>query len=157
MTKNRLILSFILFSFHSFGQHAPKELPKFMSIHDVYCPERLLQQALPKEGRIVLVFYDTGCGHCQELGTSIAKNLPRLTDVSFFFISMNDREYVDGFINMFAKELKNKPRISFWKDPGVEFLERFRPENYPATYVYDAKSKKLLRESQVGHNVYNTL
>lgn len=127
------------------AQQSPAQLPAISSIYNLYKADQLLQDALPTKGKIVLIFYDPGCGHCQELGAGIAKNTEKLGQSAIFFITMNDKEHVDGYVNMFAKGLKAQQNISFWKDPGVEFIEKFMPENYPATYIYDAASKKLLK------------
>lgn len=148
MTKIRILAFFIFLAQYGFAQNAPATLPRFTSIYGVYDAKKALQESLPSSGKIVLIFYDPGCGHCQELGDGISKNVNKFANASIFFISMNDKEYVDGYVNMFAKGLKNKKNISFWKDSGVEFIEKFNPENYPATYVYDARTKKLIRSFQ---------
>src|SRR5690606_22957716 len=148
MIKHCFILFFCALAFCGLAQQAPQKLPAISTIHNIYKPDQLLQEALPAKGKIVLIFYDPGCGHCQELGAGIAKNIEKLGQTNVFFICMNDKEYVEGYVNMFAKGLKGNKRISFWKDPGVEFIEKFMPENYPATYVYDAPSKKLVKSFQ---------
>lgn len=139
---------------YTFAQVAPATLPSLQSIHDVYNPKRSLQSSLPTAGKIIFIFYDPGCGHCQELGDGVAKNINKFTNASLFFISMNDKEYVNGYVNMFAKGLKDKKNVSFWKDAGTTFIEKFNPENYPATYIYEARTKKLVKsfqgESKVG-------
>jgi len=84
---------------------APKTLPAF-TFDEVYQAGKFNSDKLPKSGYIVLNFYDPGCGHCQKMGAGIAQNLAKLKNVSFYFISMNDKAYVDGFINMHAKALK---------------------------------------------------
>lgn len=148
MTKIGCIAFFIaLFNFCA-AQQAPATMPSFSSIRNVYDSNLMLQNTLPSSGKIVFIFYDPGCGHCQELGAGISKNIDKLKEVSFFFISMNDKEYVDGYINMFAKGLKGKKNVSFWKDHGVEFIEKMMPENYPASYIYDARTKKIIKSFQ---------
>ncbi|MCW8313315.1 redoxin domain-containing protein [Sphingobacterium sp. InxBP1] len=123
---------------------APKVLPAF-SFDEVYQAGRFSSDKLPKAGYIVLDFYDPGCGHCQKMGAGIAQNLPRFKNVHFYFISMNDKPYVDGFINMHAKPLRNAQNVKFLFDPGTQFIEKFNPTNYPSLYVYDAKTKTLLQ------------
>lgn len=148
MTKIGIIAFFICLAHYGLAQQAPATMPTFSGIHDVYNPARKLQGALPTSGKVILIFYDPGCGHCQALGSGIARNAAKFAKASIFFISMNDKEYVDGYVNMFADGLKNKKNISFWKDEGVEFIEKFMPENYPATYIYDARTKKLIQSFQ---------
>ncbi|MDM1293243.1 redoxin domain-containing protein [Sphingobacterium sp. N143] len=123
---------------------APKTMPSF-TFDEVYQVGKFSSDKLPKTGFIVLDFYDPGCGHCQKMGAGIARNLTELKQVNFYFISMNDKPYVDGFINMYAKSLKNASNVKFLFDPGTQFIEKFRPGNYPSLYIYDAKTKVLIQ------------
>jgi thiol-disulfide isomerase/thioredoxin len=123
---------------------APKTIPAF-TFDEVYQSGKFHADKLPKTGYIVLDFYDPGCGHCQKMGAGIAQNLQKLKHVSLYFISMNDKAYVDGFINMHAKALKNAANVKFLFDSGTQFIEKFKPSNYPSLYVYDAKTKTLLQ------------
>lgn len=148
MTKIGLMCCLLLLGRTLFAQQAPAQMPLLAKVHNVYVDNQSFQKALPTSGRAVFIFYDPGCGHCQELGDGLAKNIDKLQHVAFFFISMNDKEYVDAYINMFAKGLKSKKNVSFWKDDGVEFIEKFNPENYPALYIYDVKTKKLVKSFQ---------
>lgn len=157
MTKIGFITFFILLSKFGAAQQAPANMPTFSSLTNVYEANRSWSEALPTRGKIAFIFYDPGCGHCQELGAGISKNIDKVKDVSLLFISMNDKEYVDGYINMFAKGLKGKKNVSFWKENGVEFIEKMMPENYPAMYIYDARTKKLLKSFQGEGNLSKIL
>lgn len=147
MKLTKLLFLFLCLPLLSLGQ-AVKKLPHLSAIHAYDNSSKLLSSALPSKGKLMLIFYDPGCGHCQQLGASIAKHVNVLNKTSIYFISMNDKPYVDSYINMYAKELRNQKNISFWKDPGVEFIEKFQPKNYPATYIYDASSKNLVKDFQ---------
>ncbi len=147
MNLTRLLFILLCIPVLSFGQGA-KKLPAINAIHAYNNSSQLLNTSLPSKGKLMLIFYDPGCGHCQELGANIAKQVDRLSKTSIYFICMNDQEYVDSYINMYAKGLRGKKNISFWKDPGVEFIEKFQPKNYPATYIYDAGSKSLVQDFQ---------
>lgn len=132
------------FLFQLLFAQAPKTIPAF-TFDEVYQSGKFHADKLPKTGYIVLDFYDPGCGHCQKMGAGIAQNLQKLKHVSLYFISMNDKAYVDGFINMHAKALKNAANVKFLFDSGTQFIEKFKPSNYPSLYVYDAKTKTLLQ------------
>lgn len=143
-----LSVLFFMVGFTLFGQVANEQLPALTSIHHWKDKAKPLGDALPKSGRILFVFYDPGCGSCQELGAGIAKSDSKIKNTQVFFISMHDNDLVDGYINMYAKNLKNMKNVSFWKDPGAEFIEKMKPINYPATYLFDAKTKKLIKSFQ---------
>lgn len=142
------MLAAVLFATHCVAQAQPAQLPSLTTLRNLYNADATFQKMLPSKGKIVLVFYDPGCGHCQELGENISKNIAKFQQSAIFFITMNDKEYVDGYINMFANGLRNRKNVSFWKEEGVEFIEKFKPENYPATYIYDAATKKLIKSLQ---------
>ncbi|SMG45075.1 TlpA family protein disulfide reductase [Sphingobacterium psychroaquaticum] len=147
MTIARLMLLFLCIQSIAAAQ-ALKQLPSFVKIHDIANNGKLLQQAIPTKGKVMLIFYDPGCGHCQKLGASLSKAYATLPPVQIYFVTMNDKEYVDSYLNMYAPALKGKKNVSFWKDPGVEFIERFMPKEYPATYIFDAGSKTLIKDFQ---------
>lgn len=153
MTLKGLFIVGLLLVKGAFAQEKAVQLPELLTIHAKDDSEKLLKNVLPEKGKIMLIFYDPGCGHCQELGESIDKNPQLLTNTTVFFITMYESELVDGYINMFAPGLKSKKNISFWHDPGVEFIEKLDPKNYPATYIYNAKEKKLIQDFQGENNV----
>jgi len=139
-----LFFACAFFLFQPLFAQAPKTIPTF-TFDEVYQSGKFNSDKLPKTGYIVLDFYDPGCGHCQKMGAGIAQNLQKLKNVSFYFISMNDKPYVDGFINMHAKALKTAPNVKFLFDSGTQFIEKFSPSNYPSLYVYDAKTRTLVQ------------
>ena len=128
----------------SMAQSKAQRLPDLLTITNMDNADVILNNSLPKKGNVLLVFFDPGCGHCQQLGQGIAKNLPKFANMQIYFISMNDKAYVDGFVNMFAPALKGKKNISFWKDEKAEFITKIQPQSYPATYLYELPSRKLI-------------
>lgn len=148
MTENRLIIILILLGQYCFGQTNTNRLPILTTIYNIDDSTQILSKSLPANGTIILILYDPGCSHCQTLGEGIAKQWEKLKESSVFFISMQEKAYVEGFVNMFAKGLREKKNISFWRDPGVEFFDKVKPTDYPATYIYDATTRMLLYSFQ---------
>ena len=147
MNVKRLFILFLCIPLFSVGQ-VQKKLPTLATIHSLDQPSKLLQQSLPTKGKIVFIFYDPGCGHCQELGASLTKEYASFATAQVYFITMNEKSLVTTYINKYTSGLKDKKNVSFWKDPGVEFIEKFMPRSYPATYVFDAASKNLIKDFQ---------
>lgn len=128
-----------------FGQ-APKALPKFHQFINYADRSVFTIDSLNKKHKQVFILYDPGCGHCQELGHGLGKTIHQAdTAISFYFISMVEKEQVDGYINMFAKELKNHSQVVFLYDPQYEFITLFDPKNFPSIYIYDKGSFKLIK------------
>ncbi|GEM63130.1 hypothetical protein SF1_11120 [Sphingobacterium faecium NBRC 15299] len=139
-----LFLAFLFISVKHVHAQAPNQIPNF-SLQDLFTRNDFKPADLPKDGLIVFNYYDTGCGHCQKMGAGIAEQMSTFRRVKFYFVAMNDLEYVDGFINMFAKKLKPEPKVSFIWDPNGQFITLFKPTQTPSIYIYDAKTRKLLK------------
>lgn len=140
----QLIVVFLLVNVTVVQAQVPVQIPTF-SFQESFTGKAFKTSDLPKEGLIVFNYYDTGCSHCQKMGAGIAQQMQSFKNVSFYFVSMNDKDYVAGFINMFAKKLKPNPQVSFIWDKSGEFITLFKPTQTPSLYVYDAKTQKLLK------------
>lgn len=135
----------------------PEVMPSFSKFTDMNSGMKVTSDSINNEHTQVFVLFDPGCGHCQELGQGIAQSLDVIRpDVDFYFISMQEKALVDGYINMFAKGLKNDSRVRFLYDPEGEFILNFHPKNFPSTYIYEAKSLQILKQFD-GENKVNSL
>lgn len=146
ITHSAFVLMLFFISMSVRAQQAPDTIPSFKGFVSYETDSIVVNSDhLPDSGYVVFNFYDAGCGHCQELGESIAKNFASFSKNStFYFISMNAKDYVDGFINTYTPTLKDQKNVIFLHDRGTEFFERFDPSHYPSTYIYDAKTRKLI-------------
>ncbi|AIM37778.1 TlpA family protein disulfide reductase [Sphingobacterium sp. SG20118] len=143
-TFKYLIIAFLFLASNIVHAQAPAQIPAF-AMQELFTAKAFGPDNLPKEGFIIFNFYETGCGHCQKMGAGIAQNLDSFKNVKFYFVAMNDLDYVEGFINMFAKKLKSNPKVSFIWDKEGQFITLFKPSQTPSIYIYDAKTKKLLK------------
>lgn len=144
----KIISIFILLSSISFltrGQ-VPERIPAFSNFINLQDESVFTVDSLRSTNMQMFILYDPGCGHCQELAAGIVDSLHRLpTDLDLYFISLQKKESVDGFVNMFAKALKNHPQVTFLYDPQGEFILKFDPKNFPSTYIYAAGNFKLIK------------
>ena len=144
MMKKLPLLVLFLYGLSVFGQ-APAELPAFETFQRYDDQTVFTTDSLSTTGKNVLVFYDPGCGHCQELGHSFSENWNTWDDdVNFYFISMTEKELVDTYIDKYAKNLKDKGNVVFLFDERGEFIYRFEPQNFPSTYIYTADTRQLV-------------
>ncbi|WP_270087777.1 TlpA family protein disulfide reductase [Sphingobacterium sp. SYP-B4668] len=141
---------------NALGQQAPVTIPAFTfySVQDAqpYNPDKL-----PTTGYIIFNYYDPGCGHCQKMASGIAKNYSRFSNSTIYFISINDKPYVEGFIEMYIPSLKSKKNVHFLHDKDITFIPKFNPTQYPSLYVYDAKTRKLIKHLDGEENVQKLL
>ncbi|MVZ63951.1 TlpA family protein disulfide reductase [Sphingobacterium humi] len=146
MNKVFALLALLMFSCLSLMAQVPKELPAFAKMVNLKDGTPFSSDSLRTEGPNVLVLYDPGCGHCQELGSEIAAALGNVDKkIHFYFIALQGNPEVEGYINMFAKGLKNNPQVHFIHDPEGQFILSFNPSNFPFTYIYDGKTKQKLQ------------
>lgn len=131
----------------------PDKIPTFSKFISMETGEQFTSDSLDLNNIQVFVLIDPGCGHCQELGQGIAKSLDQIReDVDFYFISMQEKSLVDGYINMFAKELKTDSRVKFLYDPEAEFYLNFNPKNFPSTYIFEAETLQLIKQFDGDNN-----
>lgn len=120
-------------------------IPNFSKLVRMESNESFTRDSLNMGNRQVFILFDPGCGHCQELGQGLAESLDRVVkSVDIYFVSMQPKEQVDGYINMFAPGLGKDSRVHFLFDPEGEFILNFNPRNFPSTYIYEEESGFLI-------------
>lgn len=146
MLKKLLLFALLCYGLLVSAQvKAPVELPVFETFQRYDNGAVFTADSLSNIGKNVLVFYDPGCGHCQELGHSFSQNWEKWSDeVNFYFISMTEKELVDTYVDKYAKNLKGKKNVVFLFDEKGEFIYRFDPKNFPSTYIYTADTRQLI-------------
>ncbi len=136
------------------GRTQPVEIPAF-TFFKLGDNSLFTQQDLSSKGKIVLIFFDPGCGHCQEEVEAIGDNVDKFKDASFYFITMQDKPLIQEFVDKYGKKLKGRSNVTFLHDGKYEFITKFNPSEYPSLYVYSA-NKRLLKYLHGPKNV-NTI
>lgn len=127
-----------------YGQEKVR-LPEFQKFIRMDSNEPFTRDSIVVDNTQVFILFDPGCGHCQELGYNISNVLDRMAkDVDVYFVSMQPKDLVDGYINMFAPALASDSRVHFLFDPEAEFILNFNPKAFPSTYIYAKDSLTLL-------------
>lgn len=145
----RIFDAFLWFSFLfiATGARAQQALPDVLPDFTVYDmdDQPFTQKDLATEGRLVIVFYDPGCGYCQKEAVAIGQQYERFKQASLYFVAMQDKPIIEQFIQQYGKDLVGKPNVRFLRDANYEFIEKFSPKEYPSTYVFSATSRRLIR------------
>ena len=137
-------LFLLAFSMQAQSNAQPSEIPAF-TFFKLEDNAPFTQQELPASGRVVLVFFDPGCGHCQEEAEAIGNNLDKFKDASFYFITMQDKPLIQEFVDKYGKKLTGKGNVTFLHDSNYEFIGKFNPTEFPSLYVYSATNKRLVK------------
>lgn len=129
------------------GAHAQQELPSLLPDFTVYDmqDQAFTPADMPTEGRLVVIFYDPGCGYCQKEAVAIGENYERFKHASLYFVAMQDKPLIEEFIQKYGTLLQDKPNVRFLRDANYEFIDKFNPREYPSTYVFSAANRRLVR------------
>lgn len=137
----------LLLVFIAVGARAQQDVPSVLPDFTVYdmLDQAFTQADMPDEGRLVIIFYDPGCGYCQKEAATIGKNYERFKDASLYFVAMQDKPLIEEFIQKYGGALQDKPNVHFLRDANYEFINKFNPREYPSTYVFSATNRRLVR------------
>lgn len=133
--------------FVAFIVQGQQELPAVLPDFTLYgmTGDEFKPSDMATEGRLIVIFYDPGCGYCQKETVAIGKNYDRFKNASLYFVAMQDKPLIDEFIQKYGQELHNKPNVHFLRDANYEFIDKFNPREYPSTYVFSASNRRLIR------------
>lgn len=86
-------------------------------------------------GKTVILYFSPNCEHCRALGTDIGKELGRLRDIDFVFITRFD----EADAVTFAREFKlwEQPNVHFGLDINAAFYGFFGEMYVPSAYVFN--------------------
>jgi len=142
--KSVLSVLLLFMSIHTLkAQHTPaKEIPDFTFY--TLQGEEFKKSHLPTNKNIVFLLIDTSCPHCQKETELISRNYSKFADLNLFIVSLDTKEAVGEFMETYAPELNKQPNVRILLDTKPEFIEKFRPEKYPALFVY-SPSQKLIK------------
>jgi len=91
------------------------------------------------EGKVVLVFFQPDCDHCQREASEIAQNLVGFKDASLYFVSSDSPEKVANFAKDY--KLNGVERVYFGIASTESVLKNFGPITTPSFYIYSAEGK----------------
>lgn len=90
-----------------------------------------------RSGKTVVLYFSPDCEHCQALGADIGKQLDRLADIDFVFVTRFDE--ADAILFAQKNQLWEKPNVFFGADVDAAFYGYFGEMFIPSAYIFDAK------------------
>lgn len=142
-----IIIAFIFSTAFACAQKAnqvPKEIPEF-TFYTVDKDSPFTRNSLVSNGKnIVILFFDPGCSHCQQEVQALGKNYNRIKNINLYMVAMQEKNLINAFMSTYGSQLRGKKNVTLLHDKNYEFIGRFKPTQYPATFVYgsDKKLKK---------------
>ncbi len=134
-------ITLISFSGKAQSYGAPK-LPEF--VFQTMDGRPFTQKEVTKTKTSIFVLFDVTCEHCMHEIESISKSYNSFKDVEFYLVSMDNKTAIINFLNIHGKGLYGKPNITVLQDFKPEFVQKFRPEKFPALFIY-SKSGDLIK------------
>jgi len=94
--------------------------------------------------KLVILFFDVSCDHCQNELKAISARIDDFKKAEFYLVSMDNVASIQAFMKKFAPKMNGRLNVTLLRDVNRQFIVRFRPIQFPATYVYDSK-KRLVK------------
>ncbi|MES2872632.1 MAG: redoxin domain-containing protein [Bacteroidota bacterium] len=94
--------------------------------------------------KMVIVFFDVSCDHCQNELKAMSNRFDDFKKAEFYLVSMDNVPSIQAFMKKFAPKMQGKANVTLLRDVNRQFIVRFRPIQFPATYVYDS-NKRLVK------------
>jgi len=85
---------------------------------------------------IAILFFDPGCSHCQKEIQAIGQRYNSVKDVNLYLVAMQEKSLINAFMASYGKALNGKRNVTLLQDKNYEFIGKFKPTQYPATFVY---------------------
>lgn len=117
-------------------QAPAKSIPSFTFYH-VKSGISFTQDELSEDKNTVFIFFDPGCGFCQEEAAALSDNYDKLQDIDMYFVSLNNPALMAEYLETYGPELEDKENVKMLYDKNQEFIHKIHvPERFPANYVY---------------------
>ena len=94
--------------------------------------------------KLVIVFFDVSCDHCQNELKAVSARFDDFKKAEFYLVSMDNVPAIQAFMKKYAPKMQGKANVTLLRDVNRQFIVRFRPIQFPATYVYDS-NKRLVK------------
>lgn len=140
-----LILSVIFFSLATvaYSQTGPAQvIPDFT--FNRFNGQPFSRKDLTVSKTMVIVFFDVTCDHCQNELKAMSTRFDDFKKAEFYLVSMDNAASIQAFMKKYAPKMQGRMNVTLLRDVNRQFIVRFRPIQFPATYVYDSK-KRLVK------------
>ncbi len=103
---------------------------------------------LPKGKKLLFLFFDVTCDHCQQAVSALNKRVMDCNNISVYLISQDNKLQINIFLNQFGSNLSGKRNVTILQDCKYEFIKIFGPRKYPSVFIYSSAQKLLLYDDE---------
>lgn len=139
-----LILVLMLFCTRNslFAQLKPAQYIPDFTFYDLN-GQTFTQKQIKKSNKILFLFFDATCTHCQYEMQLIGSHYQDFKNTSFYIISMDQKQQIQKFMATYGKQLNGKKNVTVLVDLNRQFIQKFLPLQFPALYIYNANHQLL--------------
>lgn len=98
---------------------------------------------LPKGKKILFVFFDTSCDHCQRSVARYNLHMSELRNAAVYFVTLDVKAKIDPFMEKYGSNISKEKNVLILQDRQFQFITRFQPKKYPSMFLYSAKQQLL--------------
>ena len=140
-----LFLSVIFLSLTSltYAQSGPAQIIPDFTFYK-FNGQPFSRKDLTPNKKMVIVFFDVSCDHCQNELKAVSTRFDDFKKAEFYLVSMDNVPAIQAFMKKYATKMQGKANVTLLRDVNRQFIVRFRPIQFPATYVYDP-NKRLVK------------
>ena len=122
-------------SLNGYAQPAPaRSIPDFTFYRMNGQP--FLRKDLTKIKKPLIVFFDITCDHCQKEMKAMSDRIEEFKKAQFYLVSMDSAPGIQSFMKKYAPKMIGRSNVILLTDLHKQFITRFKPVQYPATFVY---------------------
>ena len=140
------VISFIFlitcFSLNGYAQATPaRSIPDFTFYKMNGQP--FSRKDITKSQKPLIVFFDVTCDHCQNELKAMSDRIEEFKKAQFYLVSMDNVPGIQLFMKKFAPKMVGRSNVTVLTDLHKQFITRFMPVQFPATYVYGTDWKLI--------------
>ena len=129
-------------SINGYAQSAPvKSIPDFTFYKMNGQP--FSRKDLTTSKKPVIVFFDVTCDHCQKELKAMSDRIEEFKKAQFYLVSMDKVPGIQSFMKKYASKMVGRSNVTVLTDLHKQFITRFMPVQYPATFVYGTDWKLI--------------
>lgn len=137
-----LICLFTSLSSSAYAQPGPaKSIPDFTFYKMNGQP--FSRKDITKSQKPLIIFFDVTCDHCQKELKAMSDRIEEFKKAQFYLVSMDNVPGIQSFMKRFAPKMVGRSNITLLTDLHKQFITRFMPVQFPATYVYGTDWKLI--------------
>jgi len=149
----KLFVSFLwfvlVFNASLLGQSPARSIPIFQFFR--LDKSSFTNKDLTKDKPHFFIFFDATCDHCQLVTGYINSHYNDFKNARLYFITLDNRQTLDVFMNKYGKNLQGKGNILILQDLKKEFIKKFGPRKYPSLFLYNAQQSLVLYDDESDH------